>query len=58
MDVVSRLLLQDVSTTNIAEQVALRVLGKIGESICFGWKACYVGASIGAALYPLHGQKE
>jgi diguanylate cyclase (GGDEF)-like protein/PAS domain S-box-containing protein len=40
------------------ENVARRILEKIGEPMSFGGKECHVGASIGAALHPANGHSE
>ena len=36
----------------------MRLLDKIGSQINCGGHECHVGASIGAALYPLHDQNQ
>lgn len=49
-------LLHDVNNSDKAEQVAIRILEKIGATMNFNQHQCKVGASIGIALFPLHGQ--
>lgn len=49
-------ILQGLENPADAKNVGLRILEKIGAPMTFSGNHCVVGASIGAALYPLHGQ--
>jgi diguanylate cyclase (GGDEF)-like protein len=49
-------ILKNIPSPLKAEQVGLRILGKIGETMNFKGNECKVGASIGVALYPANGQ--
>lgn len=49
-------ILHAAGTQNDIEEVGERILQKIGAPMNCGGNDCKVGASIGAAIYPVHGQ--
>lgn len=49
-------ILHDVNISDDAEQVGTRILEKLGATMNINRSECKVGASIGIALFPLHGQ--
>jgi diguanylate cyclase (GGDEF)-like protein/PAS domain S-box-containing protein len=49
------IILKDIHQSFNAEQVGLRILGKVGEAMNFNGKECKVGASIGVSFYPGNG---
>ena len=51
-------LLPEVADERDAERVAQRVLEALREPIFVGGQECFVTASVGVALYPLHGMDE
>lgn len=51
------IILRDAAGSADAEPRAMRILNAIGVPMNCGGKACHVGASIGTALYPAHGQQ-
>lgn len=50
-------ILSDVKDSHFAEQVAGKLLGSLEQSFVFNGAAVYISASIGIALYPLHGNQ-
>jgi len=51
-------ILHQAGTPAEAETIGMRILDKISEPMHCGGNDCKVGASIGAAIYPLHGGHE
>lgn len=51
-------ILPDAGSQTAVEQVVARILANVGVPMNCSGNICNVGASIGAAIYPLHGQSE